>query len=131
LVGKVAKWLEGWAEGKAQVLCECAEVKPGRMGVFRKGAVCVQEYPDGTREEVHKFRIEICFWAQGMQERKANAEAVREMEEWIRQRDVSGELPDVEGECWRAEIVEGFSLKENTALESRYTGVLDLYVTRG
>jgi len=130
MVGKVVEWLEGWAADKVQVASECAELKPGRMGVFRKGAACVQEYPDGAREEVHRFGIEICLWAQGRTEREENAQRVRGLEEWIREKDVAGELPEVDGECWRAEIVDGFSLKENTALESRYVGMLDLYVLR-
>lgn len=125
----VAKWLEGWAGDGMQVLCECTELKPGRMGVYRKGCAGEQEYPDGTNEKTYRFGIELCFWAQSAADRVANLAALRGLEEWIRQQDVEENFPDVGGECWRAELAGGFVLKKSGLLECVYGAALDLYVT--
>lgn len=126
---KLAKWLEEWAGEQMQVVCESTPMKPGRIGVYRRGVQTRQEYPDGSAERICRFGIEICFWTQTQKDRCAAGERMDDMEEWVRAKDAAGELPSFEqGECWRAEFVKGFALKTCGGLESVFSAEMDLYV---
>ena len=126
---KIAQWLSQWAGQGMSVGCECTEMMPGRMGVYRRGVVSKQEYPDGSADAVVRFGIEMCLWTQTQADRQAACAQIDGIEGWIRAQDAAGNLPETEeGECWRTEIVNGFAMKRSGAAESVFAAEMDVYV---
>ena len=125
---RIVEWIKGWIGGVLEIETERTQLSPGMMGVFRIGRRARLEYPDGGAEMITRFAMEVCLAGQTEEERRNGALLLEAIETRIAQKDVEGDLPLIDGmDCWRAEIVSGFCLKNGSAGQRVYRAEMDIY----